>query len=517
MSPIRPLPSGAVTQACVIVATVLLVGPVLGCLLLESGQSLLAGELIWPETSAVVRTLAVCASIGLLATMLGWLPARVLAAHRRSRLVAVCLVPLLMPPYLAYAGYSIVRDPSWVVGDWLASLAAHGHAWVTISFGRALAILGLALWAWPIAAVVLASTMKGAESEDALMLDAPRARRAWERLRMNSAGLSVSVVVVALLMLGSAVPLHLAQIETIAIDLWRQMSETPPEQWGTIWLRGWPVFIPALLAAILVPGMVGRLAYHDGPELSRFRTSPASVVAAWIIWGMATLGPLSLFLFSLHSVRSLGEFWRLSGPGVVSGLSTAAGTAAISGLLAMLFAIAIDQSQRSRPIAQGVVLSVWVFAAIIPGVFIGAALVAFQAHLPRNWQQPLVVQAHIARFAYIPLIVATVSAFADPPELRDLRLLEGATSVRSWLATCLPRRLVIIPACLAAGMMGFHEIEATTMLLPPGRGNLAQQILGYLHYSRMEEMAAAAVYLIGGGLVVSLFISSAIVRGTKGS
>lgn len=480
-------------------------------------QSLLADGMAWPAMPVAVRTLVVCLSIGVIATALGWLPARVLVARGGSRLRALCLVPLLMPPYLAYSGYSMIRDPSWMIGDWLESLAAHGHAWVTIAVGRALAMLGLALWAWPIAALVLASSMSGASAEDALMLDAPRARRAWERLRMNRAGIAIAVVAVALMAIGSAVPLHLAQVETIAIDLWRQMNETTPARWGAIWLRGWPVFLPALLVGLLAPTMVRRLVHRDAASHEQFRASRASRGAAWVIWTLATLGPLTLFVLTIQSAHSLGEFWRLSGGGVLNGGIAAASTAMICGLLALSFSFAMDQAPRAKPMAAGMVLSAWVFTAIIPGVFIGAALADFEAHLPRGWGDALVVNAHVARFACIPLLAAAVSALAEPPDLRDLRLLEGAATLRGWMATCLPRRLTVVAAALAAGIMGFHEIEATTMLLPPGRDNLAQQILGYLHFSRMEEMSAASVYLIGGGLVISLFVSAAIVRRTDGS
>ncbi|KAA0216075.1 MAG: hypothetical protein DYG94_11975 [Leptolyngbya sp. PLA3] len=503
------------------IALVLASGVLLGPMLVEFiGGALSAlshGAPPWPGLSIVIRTLAVSLLIGAAATGMGWFPARVLASRRAGRLGALCLVPLLMPPYLAYSGYSILRDPSWITGDWLESLSTRGHAWVTISTGRALAILGLALWAWPLSAFVLAAGMRGQGADDALRLDAPPLRRVWERLLMHRAGIAGGVLVVALTAIGSAVPLHLAQIDTVSIDLWRRMSESSPGRWGAVWLAGWPIVAAAVAGAMVTPRLVRRLAMDTPVESDSVCPSRRTRVAAWAAWLAATVFPLTLFILTIQSPRSLVEFWKLSGAGLWNGLRTAVGVAVVSGLLGLGVSYVIDMSRRPRTGLIGVVIGAWVFTAVIPGVFIGAALSRLGTSLPRGWADVLLIDAHLARFACVPMLVGAISALSESPELCDLRQIEGTSGWGVWVRACLQRRVPVLAAALAAGIMGLHEIEATTMLLPPGRDNLAQQILGYLHFSRMEEMSAAAVYLIGGGLLAGAGVSALLWRSWRRS
>ncbi|MCL4220369.1 MAG: hypothetical protein KJZ65_03265 [Phycisphaerales bacterium] len=495
---------------------ILLSGVLLGPLLVElvggAAGALLRGAPPWPGHRVMLRTIAVSLTIGALATGLGWFPARVLASRRAGRLGALCLVPMLMPPYLAYSGYSILRDPSWITGDWLESLSVRGQAWVTIGLGRGLALLGMALWAWPISACVLATGMRGQAVDDALRLDAPPLRRTWERVWMHRASIAGAVLLVALVAIGSAVPLHLAQVETIAIDLWRRMGESSPEQWGSAWLAAWPIIVAAVAGSVVLPRVVRRLVMHAPTEPDSCDASGHTRLAAWLAWTAATGLPLLLFVLTIHSPRSLVEFWKLSGPGLWNGFVTAFAVAILSGLLGLGFAYVVDMSRRPPHALVGIILGGWVFTAVIPGVFIGAALARLGTHLPRGWSDVLLMDALLARFGCVPVLVGGVCALSESSELRELREVEGATRWRAWVHACLPRRMPVVGAALAAGIMAIHEIEATTMLLPPGRHNLAQQILGYLHFSRMEEMSAAAVYLIGGGMVLGACVSTLMWR-----
>jgi hypothetical protein len=50
---------------------------------------------------------------------------------------------------------------------------------------------------------------------------------------------------------------------------------------------------------------------------------------------------------------------------------------------------------------------------------------------------------------------------------------------------------------------------------PPGPANLPRQILNYLHFARVEEMCAAAAWLIGGGVVVLVGIGCVVRLGAR--
>jgi ABC-type Fe3+ transport system permease subunit len=484
--------------------TIGLLGPVLGVLGAGFVRTILTGGLPVP-VRGFAMTLAVAGGIGLLATTIAWIPARVMVRHRAF--AGFILVPVLVPPYLIFAGYGMVRDPSWWVGSLLEQLAADGHAWVTISVGYTLAIGGLALWAFPIAAIVLAAGFRaqGQAIDDMLRLDARAVQRTVARVRMNMSGVLAAAGLVALVMIGSAVPLHLAQIPTMAIELWRQLGESPASDWDGVWTSAWPLVIVAVVGAVAVArwlehsGSGGHDAHAGVSPVSR-----PSTVLAWTIWACATIVPLAIFAASLRSSSSLIEFWRLSGTGVSTAVGFGVVDAAVCLVLGMAGAWAASSPGRFARISSRVVLAAWVFAAVLPGVFIGSALAQLGTHLPRGFGDLLVVLSHINRFGVLGIIAGLVVGWSEPVARRELRAMDGATGFTGWLRACLPWQWATIAGAAAAvGVLGVHEIEATTLVLAPGRANLAGQILGYLHFSRTEELSAASVYLIGGGICIA--------------
>src|SRR5690606_10713855 len=66
------------------------------------------------------------------------------------------MAPLLLPQYLVYSGWDLLRDPGSGIGDWLA----RQPGWASIWAGYVLAVGGMALWAWPIAAIPLAAGIR---------------------------------------------------------------------------------------------------------------------------------------------------------------------------------------------------------------------------------------------------------------------------------------------------------------------------------------------------------------------
>ena len=497
-------PTSIIASLALLALTIILLGPVLGSLGVGAVRTIWNTGLPAPARGFAM-TLAVAIGIGVLSTVIAWLPARVMV--RRRVFAGFVLVPILMPPYLVFAGYGMIRDPSWWTGSLLERLAGQGHAWVTIWTGYTLAVVGLALWAFPIAAVVLAAGFKaqGQAMDDLLRLDTGPVRRTIMRVRMNLPGVLTAIGLVALVMIGSAVPLHLAQIPTMAIELWRQLNESPAAAWDQVWASAWPLILVALAGAGAVAWWLeqtgsGQRDAHAGSG----SVSGGSVSGAWAIWAGATLVPLLIFAASLRSPASLVEFWRLSGTGLATAFGFGASDAAVCLVLAMAAAWAASSQDRVTRITIRVSLAAWVFAAVIPGVFIGSALARMGTHLPRGFGDGLVVLAHVNRFGVLGVLAGVMVGWSEPMARRELRRLDGATGFTGWRRVCLPWQwTTLVGAAVAAGVLGVHEIEATTLVLTPGRANLAGQLLGYLHFSRMEELSAASVYLIGGGICIA--------------
>ncbi|MEZ6232954.1 MAG: hypothetical protein R3B68_02080 [Phycisphaerales bacterium] len=121
-------------------------------------------------------------------------------------------------------------------------------------------------------------------------------------------------------MLGSAVPLHLAQVETDAIRLWRLLNETGADVRWAVWVGAWPTVVAAVVGGMWLAGdgrgmmgMWGRLAMRVVGRRSGWAAAVPVVLGVGV--------PLVLFAISLHERASLWTFWRLQGEGVRSSVA----------------------------------------------------------------------------------------------------------------------------------------------------------------------------------------------------
>lgn len=443
--------------------------------------------------------------IALIATILAW-PGAWLIRRAGWRAAPWIAAPMLLPPYLAYAGWNLLRAPDTWPGAWIERLAAHGHRWAPIASGRALAVLGLALWAAPLAAFTIALTLRRIDDDllDQMRLDGGRAR---DRLRLALPGPAASVVFITLLMLGSAVPLHLAQVPTWSIVLWQGLDLTPPGEHWRLWARAWPLLLIiagglALLARLARPG-----SGWAGPTArARARPGPWSVLGAVIVPVLGVGAPLLLFAVHLRSARSLATFWRVSGRAVVDGLAVAAAVGAVSMLVVLLAWAAMPgpRAGRQRGLVAGLVIALAV-TALMPGVLVGSAVAGAwdRVALVRE-SMAILVLAHLARFAALPALAGLWLRSAEPREDREARLVDGAGTLAGWARACWPGQAgVILSAGLAAAVLSFFEIESSVVVQPVHVENLSRQLLGYLHFARTEEMSAAAVTLLAAGVVAA--------------
>jgi ABC-type spermidine/putrescine transport system permease subunit II len=111
----------------------------------------------------------------------------------------------------------------------------------------------------------------------------------------------------------------------------------------------------------------------------------------------------------------------------------------------------------------------------------------------------------LARFGWVGVLGGWWFASIEPREHRWIRELDAGRSLRAWLAATLrPQLAPAIGIGLAIAALSFHEIESTVQVLPPGLANLPQQLLDYLHYARDEQLSAAAVNLLGLGVLCAL-------------
>ncbi|MCX5690161.1 MAG: hypothetical protein NTV94_10340, partial [Planctomycetota bacterium] len=276
------------------------------------------------------------ACVGLLATAAAWPVAW--AARRRPWLVVACMIPLALPNYLCYAALNLARAPQTALGDWILRLAASDEKWtqVPIIAGRAIAGLSLVLWIWPLSMLALLPTIRGISDEtlDQLDLESPGIlSRTRMRIELSRGGLVAAIAASMVVILGSPVPLHVAQVPTASMAVWVGLVQDP----GNLrhWLTGWPLLVVAAAAAawlarwlILVPA----------PQETAADTARSSEQRAWRLWPLAasTIVPLALLTSALHEWVSIPRFLHLGIESLLASLLTGAVVATLALVLGCL-------------------------------------------------------------------------------------------------------------------------------------------------------------------------------------
>lgn len=457
--------------------------------------------------SSIWSTIWATLGIGMLATTVA-IPAAWTLRRAPAWWVALVGMPLLMPTYLAYAGWGLMRGPGSWLGDWLA----HGNPARSLVFDKGLAVVGLALWAWPLAAFVVGA---GARRIPGHLLDAldlePGAR--WRKWRvvggMLGGSIGTSVGLIALVMAGSAVPLHLAQVDTYAIHLWLYLNSSA-DRTGI-----WPVTVPLLVMAGVAAWVIVRAMGRERVEMRDEGTAPdrresrLAKSLAIAVWLLSVVAPIGLFFSNLQHISSLWNFWNGMGREVLLSMRT---SAVVGGIVSMIgLAVWAIRGCRRRgmgscagPVSVGVLIA----SALVPGVLVGTATIAFWngTWLPRAAGDSMwpVVFAHVARCGFVGAAAGWWLAGLETTDERGARLMLAGNGVRGWAALCLrPQIGGIIGVGLAAMALSLHEIESTVIVQPPGPTTLAQYVLNQLHYNRNEELCAACVNIMVAGVLLA--------------
>ena len=461
-----------------------------------------------------LRTAAYPLGIGILATVLAlpvaWVLRGGLSAAAQRWCFALALAPLMLPNYLAFAGWTLVRAP----GTWLGDRLERGPEWANLLAGKVLAVTGLSLWAWPAALMVLMAAFAGLPQSqvDALRLHAGRQRVASEIVNLIRRPIAAAVLLVALMMIGSPVPLHLAQAETLGVRLMAGLALTSHP--GEVWLQSWPLVVLALVAAWFISGRAAAWRGQEPADATIARPGRAIGVGSMLVWVAAVIVPLVLFALSLRRAASVWLFWKENAASVRDSGWIALATGGVVGAIALTTWAAIGIARRpSGAAAARIVLAALLVTALLPGVLVGSAVRSFfnapwtgglgDAMIGSGW---IVVIAHAARFGFIGAACGLWLASLEPQALRDARRLAGGETLAGWWRLAAhPRIAAVVGVALAAAALSLHEIESTVQAYPASENPaLAQQVLDALHYLKQEQTSAAAVGMVLMALVAAV-------------
>jgi ABC-type spermidine/putrescine transport system permease subunit II len=451
---------------------------------------IVASVSIW---TPLASTLLWSCVIGLIAALLAIPVAR---AFHSPRHTGWLVSSMLLPSYMVSVALNAFRGPGTWIGEGIEHAIANGWTGLPVFLGKAIAAVGLALWVLPLAAALLAAQFR---SLDPAILDVMRLepmsvlQRLRQWCRLLGPGLIRAFFAVAILMTGSAVPLHVAQVETLAISVWKLMDQTAAAARGELWLATWPFVLISLLAGWVIWRTFASRRSEGQSIGTRLPVFKSWLIAGGFVWGLAAVVPVAVAFWSVDSSVALRAFWRVSATAVRdSGLIAAA-----TGVLVAGIGLVCTWQGRTR-VARGVV-AILVGFGVFPGALVGLGLatVSRVTGTDDGWMSVVwVVVVHVLRFGWIGGVVGLVLARSEPLAQREHRALDGALDWGGWVRSCLAWQWSgILAAGVAASAMSFSEIEATIFVQPPELESLPRQMLGHLHFSRTSELGAASFYV----------------------
>ncbi len=499
----------------------------------------------WSGRAVWIVSLVVPILIGLLSTAMAWPLARVLsrtgsAPGARVWWVLVACVPMVLPMSVGYAGWSTLRTPAWLSGRMLENLGGRASEWA----GYLIGVGSLVVWLVPMCAVVLSLSLArlSREHEDLLALETARGvRGAAHRLRVRlgvcRGGLASSFMLAVLLALSSAVPIHLANIPTIAIDLWAELSARPAAE---VWRRATPLVLAMVCIGLAIAIWGGGRLGRERPEEANFiatRGRPRDVglslrtrLLAMLPMVLGVVVPMAIMAVTLREARSLWRFWIDTSPALGASLSVSAMVGAVLVLLCVATFYGLSAAGRGGVDGGGgrsairavvwVMLGVMLAGALVPGVLIGSAWAGLATAL-RGLDQDvglrgvlagasdgpmILIAAHVARFGVVGVLAGIALWRSEEQSLRQARVLMAGDGLRAFgvLVLATPTRLAVLAGVAIVGAaLSLHEIESAIMVQPPGRASLARQLLEQLHYLQDERTSASIINLGALGLLMA--------------
>lgn len=460
--------------------------------------------------SITIQSIATALGLGICATVIGW-PLAWLLRLRGWQFLPLVATPLLLPNYLAFGAYNLLRAPGSVLGDWLERSARGESSWIPVLAGKVLASASLSLWSAPLSAIVLAIWLARVEAStlEQLSLDLPGrwfGRSLLVQCRIAAPGLVAGIGIVTLLMLGSAIPLHVARLETLTIRVWLAMDLLPQDRQWRAWIVAWPLLLLASIGA----WMILRFAASGRPEgelrtaIERQPVRRSGLMGPSLVFAAGALVPLYLFASHLASVGGLAGFVRVYRDQLIN----SAGVSAVTGIAAGAMMLAAWMGMLAGGWSKRLVrASVFLFAfgALAPGIMIGVWLAAFvrRTYPALEDSSLILVVAHLARFGIVPIVLGCWVASGEAREQADQRRMDGATGLLGVLRTSIAGNWPALgAAAIMVAILSFHEIECAIVLQPPGVDTFARAILNQLHFARTQELSAAGILLLGVGLVL---------------
>jgi iron(III) transport system permease protein len=365
------------------------------------------------------------------------------------------------------------------------------------------------------------------ELEESALLEMPL-RRLWTRvtLRRGVGAIAAAALALAVLTAGDMTVTDLLQVRTFAEEAYTQYSLGRGPADAAL------VSVPPLLVLGLAILLAARRIERADPArlasayarsrlwpLGRWRV-PAGLVVLALMGGLIAI-PLSTLAWRAGRVGGrarlgLPPIWSMSGlwgtlgfaasdsagPIVVS-LALAAAAATITAALAW----ALAWSSRRSAFFQGLLMATLALTLAAPGPVAGMALkLAYRWFAWIHDTPVIVVMAQSLRTLPYALLILWPALSILPPELLESAALDGHGPSGQALRVALPLSWrPLIASWFVAFVLGFGELPATNLLLPPGVTTITFHLWTLLHTGVESHLAGVAL--------VTLAVIAALILG----
>ena len=502
-----------VATACVAFAAAVVCPLAAGVRLLALGSPAPDG---FDGASVLASTLGWSAACAVLACAVGWPVGRGIRSGRGGHaLRALSVVAAALPPYAVFWTWWQASGPGSAIGDWAAATGRAGL------LREALLVAGIASWAWPLAAWLVASRQADSEQDEraAGLVDAEgwrdRAARAW---RSDRGALAVAFAALLLVIAGSTTAFDLAQVRTFGFEL--RTLDVQGMSAAAVLRAAWPALGLALLAGAgcaLVP--VAPRPEGDPPPRRDRPWLAWAVVAVTLALPVATLG------WAVVTRGALERFAELSLRGAAGTLAAAAGAGAVLACVAaahlLLAARGLRSCRRARiaRLAEVSMLIGWAAFAAMPATVSALCVIAAwndDRLGPVVYDTPaVVVLSHVGRFGIVAAWIGRIAALREPRERTDLRAIDGG-GLGAAMGGLLPEvRAVAACAALVGTVLAAGEVVASARVEPPGWAWASSTLLNAIHYQQPSTVLGALLAIVVLAGAAGALLSFLLARGER--
>jgi ABC-type Fe3+ transport system permease subunit/DNA-binding beta-propeller fold protein YncE len=454
-------------------------------------------EELWP---LALRSFGLAAIVAAAAVVLGWTPGRLLGTSRwgRDLLLMLLLMPLVLPRYVLYYGWSLLLTPTSGLGRYLSARPeAAKFVWTAVSSSV------LVLWYWPLAALLISQGWRNFDRRirDSALLDT----HGFEMFRhitlpMLGRSLVLAFGVCFVLAASEFGTFDLAGVRAIGPELAVLYQLTGSE--GAVARAAWPVVVVALAAAIWFGrNCRGWGSTEAAVDTVEFKSQRWRWGGLFGLIAICLLGPLGLFLANIRDSMELRRFMTLHLDELGWSLAVS-GLAAVGAYVIALGSLSLDSRGGWVRRFLGFTVRTTIFLAMfVPASVVAVSLLRLLAagNLPDSVRQGwfIVSAGQAARFAGVALVMLLLGRGPEERRLQEMARLDGASSFQAWWHVQLPRTWPLVAGTLILlVMLGVTELSATMVLLPPGLPNFAQRLLNQMHYARDQQVIASCLVLI---------------------